>query len=295
MKVFDIGADGFFGFWSDVQGKWTLGLVDGKDQQEGSIRLVPSPGASIKPRLYDPVETQVPVQFVPPIDPEDNIPSATYFESQGFKDYILQNASLIYDLGSMNDFGICKPQLPENVLKFLFQENSNFRLSNISGGIGTFKEVTYNNIPVVFFDNRVQMTTDILMQLLETKIQDIDKIAIVENRSVCRRFVDNKDLLYKIDTKGDPLCVFLFYKNGQIVRKRLNDPPAYQTFRLDGFAVPETFKPLPFGSLPDSKNHRRTLYWNPDLNTDASGKAKVRLYMSRKDQEIIVSAEGLLQ
>ena len=39
----------------------------------------------------------------------------------------------------------------------------------------------------------------------------------------------------------------------------------------------------------------RTLYWSPDLKTDASGKVEVRLYMSRKDQEIILTAEGLIQ
>jgi hypothetical protein len=294
-KVFNTGPDGLFGFWSDVQGKWKLRLVDEKRMRDMSIRLVPSPGASINPRPYDPVETQVLVRNAPSVEPIVNISSANYFESQGFKDYILQNASLIYNFDSINDFSINKPQLPENVLKFLFQENNNFRLSNMTGSIGTFKEVTYTNIPVVFFDNKIQMTTDILMQVLETRIQDIAQIALVENRSICKRIVDNTDLLYKVDMKGDPICIFLFYKNGQIVRKRLNDPPSYQTFFLDGYAAPLTFKPQPFGSLPDSKIHRRTQYWNPDLKTDASGKAKVLMYMDRKDQEISISAEGLLQ
>lgn len=139
------------------------------------------------------------------------------------------------------------------------------------------------------------MTTDILMQLLETRIQDIAQIAIVENRSLCSRFIANKVNFSNLDNKGDPMGVFLFYKNDQIVRKRLNDKPSYQTFLLDGYAVPQIFQPVPFGSMPDTKVHHRTLYWNPDLKTDASGKAEVRLYPSRKDQEIILTAEGLIQ
>lgn len=294
-NFFTTGADGFFAFWSPLMGSRKLRLVDERGGREMSIRLKPSPGAVLKPRQYDPVETQVPISVVQPESGENSSLASSYLETDGFKNFILQNASLVYDLESMNDFGISKPELPENVLKFLFQENSHFRLSKLDSNTGPFQGISYNNLPVVFFDNKSEMTTDILMQLLETRIQDIAQIAIVENRSLCSRFIANKVSLSILDNKGDPIGVFLFYKNDQIVRKRLNDKPAYQTFLLDGFTTPQTFQPVPFGSMPDSKVHHRTLYWNPDLKTDAWGKAEVRLYMSRKDQEITMTAEGLVQ
>lgn len=294
-KVFTTGADGFFAFWSPLKGTRKLRLVDERGRQEMSIRLKPSPGASIKPRQYNPIETQVPISVVQPESGENSSLASSNLETDGFKNFILQNASLIYDLDSMNDFGISKPELPENVLKFLFQENSHFRLSKLDSNTGPFQGVSYNNLPVVFFDNKTEMTTDILMQLLETRIQDIAQIAIVENRSLCSRFIANKVNIGNLDNKGDPIGIFLFYKNDQIVRKRLNDKPSYQTFLLDGYAVPQTFKSVPFGSMPDAKVHHRTLYWNPDLKTDASGKVEVRLYMNRKDQKIIMTAEGLIQ
>ena len=294
-KVFTTGADGFFAFWSKLQGKWSLRLVDENGRRDMSILLKPSPGASIKPRNFDPIETQIPVLKETPELTENTSLASSYLEAQGFKDFILQNASLVYDLGSINDFGISKPELPENVLKYLFQENSQFRLSKLDSNTGPFQGVSYKNLPVVFFDNKTEMTTDILMQLLETRIQDISQIAIVENRTLSSRFIANKVNISNLDNKGDPIGVFLFYKNDLIVRKRLNDKPSYQTFLLDGYTFPQTFKPVPFGSLPDAKIHRRTLYWNPDLKTDASGKAEVRLYMSQKNQEIIMTAEGLIQ
>lgn len=294
-KVITTGADGVFAFWSKLEGKWRLRLVDKNGRQEMSILMKPSPGVSIKPRIFDPVETQIPVLTVPSESVDNNTFTTRSQENQGFKDYILQNASLIYDLGSMNDFGINKPNLPENVLKFLFQENNYFRLSKLDSNTGPFQTITYKNLPVVFFDNKTEMNTDILMQLLETRIQDIAQIAIVEDRSISTRFLANKVNISNLDNKGDPIGVYLFYKNDLIIRKRLNDRPSYQTFLLDGYSVPQTFKPLPFGAMPDAKAHRRTLYWNPDLKTDASGKAEVRLYMSRKDEEIIVTAEGLIE
>jgi len=294
-KVFTTGSDGFFAFWTSLQGKWKLRLVDENNNRDMSLRLKPSPGASIKPRFYAPSETLAPVLVEPSTAMDNNALTTFNYENMGFKEFILQNASLIYDIGAINDFGISKPDLPENVLKFLFQENNNFRFNNLSGNLGLNQKITYNNLPVIFFDNKTQMTTDIMIQLLETRMQDISKIAIVENRTLSTRFIENKDNLYNIDSRGYPICVFLFYNNDQIVRKRLNDVPTYQTFLLDGYATPRTFKAMPYGTAPDPKSHRRTLYWNPDLKTDASGKAEVRMYLDQKGKEIIMNAEGLVQ
>jgi hypothetical protein len=102
-------------------------------------------------------------------------------------------------------------------------------------------------------------------------------------------------MVYSTDIKGDPIGVFLFYKNDQIVRKRLNDRPSYRTFLLDGYALPQTFQSILPAVLPDRQAHRRTLYWNPDLKTDVSGKIEVRLYTPQKDKPVQVSTQGLVQ
>ena len=45
--------------------------------------------------------------------------------------------------------------------------------------------------------------------------------------------------------------------------------------------------------LPTVKDYRRTLYWNPDLKLDNSGKAEFRFYGNGKQTHLTVTAEGL--
>ena len=39
-------------------------------------------------------------------------------------------------------------------------------------------------------------------------------------------------------------------------------------------------------------NYRRTLYWNPDVKTDAEGKASIRLFNNGTCRKMEISAEG---
>ena len=41
------------------------------------------------------------------------------------------------------------------------------------------------------------------------------------------------------------------------------------------------------------KDYRRTLYWNPDLKLDDSGKAEFRFYSNGKQTHLSVTAEGM--
>ena len=65
---------------------------------------------------------------------------------------------------------------------------------------------------------------------------------------------------------------------------------------LPGFAIPEDFyHPNYAGRTPSAegvKDYRRTLYWNPDLQLDADGRAHVTLYNNGKETYVEVSAEG---
>ncbi|GAB6012560.1 hypothetical protein [Viscerimonas tarda] len=45
--------------------------------------------------------------------------------------------------------------------------------------------------------------------------------------------------------------------------------------------------------LPDEKDFRRTLYWNPDVKTDKAGKATISFYNNGSCKELNISAEGL--
>jgi uncharacterized protein YfaS (alpha-2-macroglobulin family) len=47
------------------------------------------------------------------------------------------------------------------------------------------------------------------------------------------------------------------------------------------------------GALPNEKDYRRTLYWNPNVKTDSEGKASVAFYNNSTCKKMTISAETL--
>ena len=64
---------------------------------------------------------------------------------------------------------------------------------------------------------------------------------------------------------------------------------------LLGFSVPDEFYHPDYSQrpLPDAKDYRRTLYWNPDLQLDNEGKATIRFYNNGHQTRIAVTADGM--
>ena len=63
--------------------------------------------------------------------------------------------------------------------------------------------------------------------------------------------------------------------------------------RFQGYNVAETFSQEDLNVLPPLENLRRTLFWDPNVKTDASGKAKIEFYNNMSCQQILISAEGI--
>ena len=62
---------------------------------------------------------------------------------------------------------------------------------------------------------------------------------------------------------------------------------------FQGFNAPSTFKMEDYSIIPPMADFRRTIYWNPNVRTDAEGKAKVEFYNNSTCQEMYISAEGI--
>ena len=54
-----------------------------------------------------------------------------------------------------------------------------------------------------------------------------------------------------------------------------------------------TFKMEDYSVLPPMEDFRRTIYWNPNVITDAEGKAKVEFYNNSTCKEMYISVEGM--
>ena len=64
---------------------------------------------------------------------------------------------------------------------------------------------------------------------------------------------------------------------------------------FQGFNKPSTFQMEDYSVIPPMADFRRTIYWNPDVKTDAQGKAKVEFYNNSTCQEMYISAEGMTE
>ena len=64
---------------------------------------------------------------------------------------------------------------------------------------------------------------------------------------------------------------------------------------LQGYEVSEEFYSPCYRNrpLPDTKDYRRTLYWNPNLELDEKGQAQITLWNNSNSTSITVSAEGI--
>ncbi|MDR0427607.1 MAG: hypothetical protein LBH12_03270 [Dysgonamonadaceae bacterium] len=76
----------------------------------------------------------------------------------------------------------------------------------------------------------------------------------------------------------------------------LRTVPGTRYTSFEGFSVPRDFfnsSEYKEDSVPDSFNHQRTLYWNPDVKMNEKGEASIYFYNNSNCSEIDISAEGM--
>lgn len=124
-----------------------------------------------------------------------------------------------------------------------------------------------------FSDVRVQYLTS------RRNIKEVKKISVAEN--------------FKSDDYARPYTPIYIYPYENF-GMRILPGTRYTTFQ--GFSKPKDF----FGNrinkednLPESSDYQRTLYWNPTVKLDESGKASVKFYNNLTCRSIEISAEGI--
>ena len=62
---------------------------------------------------------------------------------------------------------------------------------------------------------------------------------------------------------------------------------------FQGFNKASTFKTEDYNVIPPMADFRRTIWWQPDITTDAQGKAKVEFFNNSTCEEMYISVEGM--
>jgi microcompartment protein CcmK/EutM len=126
------------------------------------------------------------------------------------------------------------------------------------------------------------------------RIDSVEIYTDLPRRPTCYDYVYPENLVYLNGTPSPMVTV------GYINLKKY--PQNGERFvegryiNLMGCNKPATFYvPHYSGGLPPQQDFRRTLYWNPDIKTDANGKAKVEFFNNSTCQEMYISAEGITE
>lgn len=116
--------------------------------------------------------------------------------------------------------------------------------------------------------------------------EEVKTVVVLRNGAHSRHLVGEVDAKYKYVMILYEWPDYFRYKPKKGVEKR----------RIQGFSTPKTFyNPSYRGlDLPTDEDCRRTLYWNPQVKTDADGRASVVLFNnSRENVELRISAKGV--
>lgn len=222
------------------------------------------------------------------------------------EEYAIKNTSIQYnipqELDKIRDQG---DDEPSDIIHFLEKTNLYFKIVKIHNGEPTKKgayiykamyetsAVTYfyKNNPVYFILNNNVLTVDDAEIPEDIDAERIESVRIVENRFAydifCKQLDDPTDIKSSF---RKPVCIFLY-----TYPDKASHAASFGTrsTTLQGyFSVKEFYAPsYPEEVPPFEKDHRRTLYWNPNVRTDSTGKAEVDFYNNSACRRLLIEAE----
>ena len=158
--------------------------------------------------------------------------------------------------------------------------------------------IGYKNRPIIWILNNAYASITNLgrvanfstFEVLQNSIEDMP-IFIDEVKSA---YISEdpdafKSYLYCPDIQGrDPVTVYL-YTHYKLPFKA----KGMRKTHFNGYNVPSTFEMEDYNYLPPMEDFRRTIFWAPDVKTNAEGKAQVEFWNNSSCHEMYISAEGL--
>lgn len=304
--------NGDFNFLVDMYGTWDLNLQTKLEEKRKEYRILLNRAFIPEPRSYTGFDNEIWIDNS--LKTPEPIPDSTALllgeikyttettptNPEGYKEYTLKEvvkiarrpltmeqqaarkASIGYNVGKVadahRDIGISEAT---DIVHMLQEENQYFSIIQKEGDS---MEYRYKGRPVRFLFNNMPSEFSGTRKVEELMGDEIEKILIIEDREVARFY-------YPLEEK-EPVIVMLFFFKGGIQRK---EPIGIRKTTFQGYSESKEFySPVYRPGIPILEgDHRRTLYWNPDITTDSEGKAKVEFNNNSGCKKLIISAEGL--
>ncbi len=202
--------------------------------------------------------------------------------------------NVIYD---MEDERMRIDETGEDYLKefyvWLMETNPYFNFNYDDSGL---IDATYKGRPVRFFITRVGsgarwlIDNGLSINVEDLSIHDIDAIAISdkpnsEQAMLAQGAIDSL-------TNDNSVFITVFVRQDYFRKKELK---GYRKTKIQGFSTAYQFyvPDYSYADLPDEKDFRRTLYWEPYVLTNEQGEAVVTFYNSLMCRQMKVNAETI--
>lgn len=157
--------------------------------------------------------------------------------------------------------------------------------------------LTYKNRPIIWIVNNsyfmttgyggiceVQYSLEISNALMMPELlENAKSVYISEDNEIFMRYIHSTDMKGK-----QPVTVFVYTHN-----QFFYDVKGLRRTHFQGYNEPTQFEMEDYSILPPMEDFRRTIYWAPNVKTDAEGNAKIEFYNNSSCKQMYVSAEGI--
>lgn len=132
-------------------------------------------------------------------------------------------------------------------------------------------------------------------EYLSSYIPTRDSLFIVSDDPLRPTVFEYRHLDRREDATGQRTYGISGYVNLTTVKSEQAHRIVGREYTIDGFTRPAEFYNPDYShaAMPEVKDYRRTLYWNPNVTTDKSGYANISFYNNSVCTELDVSAEGI--
>ena len=121
-------------------------------------------------------------------------------------------------------------------------------------------------------------------------LESIKSIYITEDIRTMLEYADPEFTAFDIDSAFGCAVLIETYPEGEIPARAAK---GVRKTRLEGYSQVKNFYQPDYGILPKEEDYRRTLYWNPEVQTDENGRATVRFYNNSRCRKPHITVETL--
>lgn len=325
FSAFTTDSLGRFAFRTDVEGRWNLVLGATKNGKKKDYRIVLDRLFSPGPRPYPLAELQIEVDdketsyadSLQSAAPEMDIDSLlTAYEDSLRRTGVTGKVHRLREVVVTAKKRNCAHDIYEarrksvtyydvaaemdNITdrnKFVGQD-FNAMMVNMNPHFQTFSEphgrelLLYNGrlaLCVINYKRVFYNEMDLFQYQLLT-LESIKSIYITEDPRTMLQYADPGFNIMEIDKAFGCAVLIETYPQDEIPARAAK---GVRKTRLEGYSQVKDFYQPDYGILPKEEDYRRTLYWNPEVQTDENGRATIRFYNNSRCRKPRITVETL--